>query len=42
MKIYKTRYYANKEKRGGQVTVKVCGGYMLMSAADYIIWRKQR
>lgn len=42
MKIYKNRYQANKDKRGDQRIVKVDGGYILMTYAEYEIWRKQK
>lgn len=40
--LYTTRYYARKACPGDCVVVKVCGGYMIMSATNYNIWRKQR
>ena len=40
--LYTTRYYARKAATGADVVVKVCGGYTIMTAADYNIWRKQR
>jgi hypothetical protein len=40
--IYATRYRANKHARYGDVIVRIGGGYMIMSASDYRIWRKQR
>lgn len=40
--LYTTRYYARKAATGADVVVKVCGGYAIMPAADYNIWRKQR
>lgn len=40
--IYCSRYYARKAAGYGDVVVKVCGGYMVMSVADYRIWRKQK
>ena len=42
MIIYKNRYQAQKAKRGGEVVVKVEGGYTLMDARDYRIWRSQK
>lgn len=42
MTIYTTRYQARKNKRGEEVTVKVCGGYINMSARDYQIWYRQK
>ena len=40
--LYTTRYYARKAATGTDVVVKVCGGYTIMTAEDYNIWRKQR
>lgn len=40
--LYTSRYYARKDATGGDVVVKVCGGYRIMSASDYNVWRKQR
>lgn len=40
--LYTTRYYARKACAGDCVVVKVCGGYTIMTAADYNVWRKQR
>lgn len=40
--LYTTRYYARKACPGDFVVVKVCGGYTIMTAADYNIWRNQR
>lgn len=40
--LYTTRYYARKAATGAEVVVKVCGGYAIMAAADYNIWRRQR
>lgn len=40
--LYSSRYYARKAATGAEVVVKVCGGYTIMTAADYNIWRKQR
>ena len=40
--LYKTRYYARKACHGDCVVVKVCGGYTIMTAAYYNVWRKQR
>ena len=40
--LYTSRYYAKKDATGDDVVVKVCGGYRIMRASDYIIWRKQR
>ena len=40
--IYKSRYYAKKAARGDEVVVKVDGGYKIMSASNYNIWKKQK
>lgn len=40
--LYTSRHYAQKDATGDDVVVKVCGGYRIMSAGDYIIWRQQR
>lgn len=40
--LYTSRYYARKAATGDQVVVKVDGGYKIMSASNYNIWRKQR
>ncbi len=40
--LYTTRYYARKACTGDYVVVKVCGGYDIMTATNYSIWRKQR
>lgn len=40
--LYTSRYYARKDATGDEVVVKVCGGYRIMSASDYNVWRKQR
>lgn len=43
MKIYPTRYQAEKARRKGEeVVVRVYGGYTLMSVRDYQIWKNQR
>lgn len=39
--LYSSRYYARKAATGAEVIVKVCGGYTIMTAADYNIWCKQ-
>lgn len=47
-KIYPTRYQALKARRtdpwfnGAEICVKVCGGYALMDAEDYRIWKMQK
>lgn len=41
--LYTSRYYAKKDASGGEVVIKVCGGYRIMNASYYYnIWRKQR
>ena len=40
--LYTSRYYARKAATGAEVVVKVFGGYAIMAAADYNIWRNQR
>lgn len=40
--LYSSRYYARKAATGAEVIAKVCGGYTIMTAADYNIWRNQR
>lgn len=40
--IYKSRYYAKKDAREDEVVVKVDGGYKIMNASDYNIWKKQK
>ena len=42
MTTYNTRYAARKAASGDDVVVKVCGGYAVMSASDYNVWRNQR
>lgn len=40
--LYTSRYYARKAATGADVVVKVCGGYTIITAADYNVWRNQR
>lgn len=48
MEIYKTRYLACKERKnnpfynGSEIIVKVGGGYTIMDADKYRIWKKQK
>lgn len=42
MEIYKTRYQANKVKRGNERVVKVYGGYIIMSYQEYNVWKNQK
>ena len=40
--LYTSRYYAQKAACGHDVVIKVCGGYTIMSASNYQIWKKQK
>ena len=40
--LYTTRYYAKKDALGDEVVVKVDGGYTIMTASDYQIWKNQK
>lgn len=40
--LYISRYYARKAANGADVVVKVDGGYKIMTAADYNVWKKQK
>lgn len=42
MTIYKNRYQAKKNANYGDVIVKVDGGYTIMDALEYSIWRNQK
>jgi len=43
MTIYPTSYQAEKaRKKGEEIVAKVCGGYAVMSYADYNVWRNQK
>lgn len=42
MMIYRTRYLARKAAKSDEVVVKVCGGFMLMEARAYRIWKSQK
>ena len=48
MTVYKTRYRAEKARKGNpyirsdSVVVKVCGGYVIMTAEDYRTWKNQK
>ena len=48
MEIYKTRYAADKVRktdpyhRSDEKIIKVEGGYTLMTAQDYEIWKMQK
>ena len=47
MTIFETRYQAQKERatnpffNGTEKVIKVCGGYALMDAAYYRVWKMQ-
>ena len=40
--LYISRYYARKAAGGADVVVKVDGGYKIMTAADYRVWKMQK
>ena len=40
--VYISRYYARKAANGADVVVKVDGGYKIMTAANYRVWKKQK
>ena len=40
--LYKSRYYANKAKSDNEVVVKVCGGFKIMDAYEYAVWKEQK
>lgn len=40
--IYKNRYQARKVAGFGDVVVKVSGGYTVMSAGNYEVWKHQK
>jgi hypothetical protein len=42
MKIYETRYQARKDKTSDEKVIKVCGGYVLMTAQEWGVWKKQK
>lgn len=42
MSIYKTRYLAEQNRHGGERVVRVEGGYIVMSARQYQIWKRQK
>jgi hypothetical protein len=41
MKLYNSRYLAKKENPE-MVIVRVDGGYIVMNATQYSVWRKQK
>ena len=40
--LYTTRYYAKKACRGDEVVAKVDGGYTIMTASKYQVWKNQK
>lgn len=42
MMIYDTRKEAKAIASGGDFVVKVSGGYAVMTACEYYVWRNQR
>lgn len=40
--LFKSRYYAKKYAKGNEVVVKVDGGYTVMSANYYRIWKNEK
>lgn len=40
--LFKSRYYAKKYARGDDVVVKVEGGYTVMPADHYRIWKREK
>ena len=40
--LFTSRYYAKKCAKGDEVVVKVEGGYTVMTADFYRIWRTQK
>ena len=42
MIIYPTRYQARKNATSGEVVVKVCGGYAVMTYDEYYVWKNQK
>ena len=40
--LFASRYLAKKAARGGEVVVKVYGGWRIMTARDYQIWATQK
>ena len=47
-RIFKNRYQADKARKteaffnGTEKIIKVCGGYVLMDAEEYHIWKMQK
>lgn len=42
MMIYRTKWLALEAASSDEVVVKVEGGYMIMSAYEYKVWKRQR
>lgn len=42
MMIYRTKYLARLEAASDEVVIKVEGGYMIMSAYEYRVWKRQK
>lgn len=42
MQIFPTRYQAKKHAASDDVVVKVEGGYTVMTAREYQVWRGQK
>jgi hypothetical protein len=48
MQIFETRYKADKEKKNSKwyssfdITVKVDGGYTIMTPDEYKVWKNQK
>ncbi len=42
MIVYSTRYQAKKNCKSDEKVVKVCGGFAVMSYAEYETWKKQK
>lgn len=40
--LYTSRYFAKKAATGADVVVKACGGYKVMIASEYNVWKAQR
>lgn len=40
--LYTSRYYAKKNAYSYEVVVKVDGGYKIMNATEYAIWKNQK
>ena len=40
--LYISRYYASKAVSGGDVVVKVDGGYKIMTVNQYNVWKMQK